>query len=245
MKSQHSERRCAPPRVSASVGRRGRLRLYRWGMSAACSPNCTNDDLVLVKRIVEMTGQLPKVEPSESGCARFPVRCSRAWKPREDTERLFDLSTEEIALEAVLQPPALLAVHVPPSGRGEANASRRQVERRSFRIAEASTRRPAATSASDSRKAAWSAARSSASSQSPGSSGRSSTSVPSGKSVGSSTTSRPARTRALSVMRWTVTLERSPNKPLERPGGDTNYLLVSRVRERRPLSADPLADNCT
>jgi len=41
--------------------------------------------------------------------------------------------------------------------------------------------------------------------------------------VGSSTTRRPARTRALSVMQWTVTLGRSPNKPLERPGGDTVY----------------------
>jgi hypothetical protein len=192
-------------------------------MSAACSPNCTNDDLVLIKRIVEMAGQLAEVEPSQSGYACFTVRCSRAWKPRQDTERLFDLGSEEIALEPVLQPPALLAVHVPPSGRGEANASWLQVERRSFRISAASTRRPAATSAPDSCKAAWSAARSSSSSQSPGSSGRSSTSVPSGKSVGSSTTSRPARTRALSVMQWTVTLERSPNKPLERTGADTIY----------------------
>ena len=205
------------------VGRRGRLRLYRWTTSATCSPHCTDDDLVLIKRIVQVAGQVAYVEPSQSGDTCFAVQSSRAWKPRQDTDCLLDLRREEIPLEPVLQPSILLVVEVPPSGRGEPNAPWRQVDRRSLRISSASTRRPAATSASDSRNAAWSAARSSASSQSPGSRGRSSTSVPSGKSVGSSTTRRPARTRALSVMQWTVTLGRSPNKPLERPGGDTIY----------------------
>jgi hypothetical protein len=199
------------------------LRFYRRGTSAACSPNGTNDDLMSIKRIVTMAGQLAQIESSQSGYTRFTVRCSRAWKARQDTESLFDLSSEELALEPVLQPPALLVLDVPPRGRGEANASWRQVDRRSLRISAASTRRPAATSASDSRKAACRAARSSASSQSPGSNGRSSTSVPSGKSVGSSTTSRPARTRAFSVMKRNVTLVRSPNKPLERTGDGTVY----------------------
>jgi hypothetical protein len=69
------------------------------------------------------------------------------------------------------------------------------------------TRMPAATSASESRRASCSAARSASSSQSPGSSGRSSISVPSGRSVASSTSSRPARTRALIVMRDSVALD--------------------------------------
>jgi hypothetical protein len=107
---------------------------------------------------------------------------------------------------------------VPPRGRSEANAARRQDDLSSFRITSASTRRPAATSASESRNAACSAARSASSSQSPGSSGRSSISVPSGRSVGSSTTSRPAQTRAFRVIDWTLALTSLPNKPLERPG---------------------------
>src|SRR4051812_28252675 len=50
-----------PPRLlSGVVGRRGCLRLHRRSISTACSPHCTNDDLVLIKRIVEMAGQLPE-----------------------------------------------------------------------------------------------------------------------------------------------------------------------------------------
>jgi len=94
---------------------------------------------------------------------------------------------------------------------GEPDATRRQRDLSSLRISSASTSRPAATSASDWRSASCSAARSASPSQSPGSSGRSSISVPSGRSVGSSTTSRPSRTRALIVIRKSVSLAAPPN----------------------------------
>jgi len=102
------------------------------------------------------------------------------------------------------------------SGRGrEADPTLLQRERNSFKTSAALTRRPAATSASDSARAACKALRSASVSQSPGSSGSNSTSVPSGRVVGSSTTRRPACTRALIVIRGSVALDRLPNNRVE------------------------------
>jgi hypothetical protein len=132
---------------------------------------------------------------------------------------LFELGREGVPVKSIGQPPGLLAPEVPLCRCSESNAAGLQEDLRPLRIASASTKRPAATSTLDSRKAAWSAARSASSSQSPGSRGRRSTSVPLGKSVGSSTTSRPARTRAFEVIEATLAPGGAPNKPFERPGG--------------------------
>ena len=95
---------------------------------------------------------------------------------------------------SVFDPPFLFTCDVPARRRRESNATWIQRDRSSLRMSSAATRRPAATSASDSRRASWRTARSPSSSQSPGSSGKSCSSVPSGRSVGSSTTSRPSNT---------------------------------------------------
>jgi hypothetical protein len=182
------------------------------------SPDGADDDVVLIEGIVEMAGQFSEVEAPQCWDTSNGLRCPSPRKERQNSEGLLEFGSEDLAMESVLQPPSLLARDVPLRGRGEPNTARPQADLSSFRIESASTRRPAATSASESRKAACNAARSTSSSQSPGSSGRSSTSVPSGRSVGSSTTSRPAQTRAFRVMTRTLAFETSPNKPFERPG---------------------------
>src|SRR5438094_3776106 len=190
-----------------------RLRLDGRTLAPARAPHGSNGDLVLVEGVVEVAGQFSEVETAQAWDTSGSVRCPGRRKERQDPEALLELGSEDLVMEPVLQPPGLLARDVPLRG----HAARLQDDLSSFRIAAASTRRPAATSASESRKAACRAARSASSSQSPGSSGRSSTSVPSGRSVGSSTTRRPAQTRAFRVMNAVLALERSPNKPSERP----------------------------
>src|SRR5438132_6023185 len=210
------------------VGRQTTMRLRLDGrtLAPARAPHSSNGDLVLVEGVVEVAGQLSEVETAQAWDASGGVRCPGTRKERQDpeaflefgSEDFLEFGSEDLVMESVLQPPDLLTRDVPLRGRSEPNAARLQDDLSCFRIAAASTRRPAATSASESRKAACRAARSASCSQSPGSSGRSSTSVPSGRSVGSSTTRRPAQTRAFRVMNGALALERSLNKPLGRAG---------------------------
>src|SRR5947199_2872142 len=215
-----------------------RLRLDGRTVAPARAPHGSNGDLVLVEGVVEVAGQLSEVETAQAWDTSGIIRCPGPRKERQDPEALLELGSEDLFMEPVLQPPALLARDVPLRGRSEPNAARLQDDLSSFRIAAASTRRPAATSASESRKAACRAARSASSSQSPGSSGRSSTSVPSGRSVGSSTTRRPAQTRAFRVMNGTLALETSPKQALGCP--PTTGPSSPRVRGCRPLNGRPL-----
>ncbi len=202
------------------VGRQTTMRLRLDGrtLAPARAPHSSNGDLVLVEGVVEVAGQLSEVETAQAWDTSGGVRGPGTRKERQDPEAFLDFGSEDLVMESVLQLPDLLTRDVPLRGRSEPNAARLQDDLSCFRIAAASTRRPAATSASESRKAACRAARSASCSQSPGSSGRSSTSVPSGRSVGSSTTRRPAQTRAFRVMNGTLALERSANKPLGRAG---------------------------
>jgi hypothetical protein len=148
-----------------------------------------------------MAIDLLHVHATKPGRARLRVRGTGSRYERDELESVLQFRGEDIDMNSILNPPRLFPLDVSTCGRSEAYEAGRQRERSSFRISTASTRLPAATSASDWRKASWRAARSASSSQSPGSSGNNSTSVPSGKSVGSSTSRRPPRTRALMVMR--------------------------------------------
>jgi hypothetical protein len=173
---------------------------------------------VCIEGVVEVTVDPSKVEP-QSGDTGTRVGRARSGEKRQHADGILDLSREDVDVQSVLEPPRLLAPDVALGRCGEADAARSQDDFSSLRISSASTSRSVATSISDWRSAAWRAARSASSSQSPGSSGSRSTSVPSGRSVGSSTTSRPARTRALSVISRTVEPGSLPNKPLEQAGG--------------------------
>ena len=157
-------------------------------------------------------GDVKTPQPCDSGVR---VRRSGARQPRQNSNGLFEFVGEHISVNPVLDPPFPLEADMPPSRKGESDPTRFQRERSSRRMSSASTRRPASTSAPDSRRASWRAARPSSSSQSPGSSGRSCSSVPSGRSVGSSMTRRPWRTRALMVMQTSVASSRPPNKQME------------------------------
>jgi hypothetical protein len=151
-------------------------------------------------------GGAQRCRPADTWC--------RPGDHSQDSERSFEFSREDIGVDPILQPPCLLAPDVTSRCGGKPNATLLQRERSSRRISSASTRWPAATSASDWRKASCRAARSASSSQSPGSNGSSSISVPSGRSVGSSRTNRPDRTRALIVIAGSVALKGPPNKAL-------------------------------
>ncbi len=176
------------------------------------APHCSDNDLVFVEGEVEMARYLWKVDPTQARNACLPVGRARTGKQLQNSKGVFELRGEHVDVRPVLKPPGLLARDMFPRGGCEQDAPALQDALSSFRISSASTSRPAATSASDSRRALCRAARSVSSSQSPGSSASSSISVPSGRSVGSSTTSRPARTRAFRVMRRTVALAGPPNK---------------------------------
>ena len=203
----------------------------------AGSPDRANENLVLVEGVVQVAAELANIESAQIPDPGRGVRCPCSRKEGQDAQSFLEFSHEQVAVESVVQPPNLLTANVSLRRRGEANTAWTQDDRSSLSISVASTSRPAATSASESRNAACSAARSVSSSQSPGSSGRRSISVPSGRSVGSSTRSRPARTRALRVTSGTLPLDGAPNKPLERSGGrTTDHLRIAITAGRSTAS---------
>src|SRR5438128_5874848 len=144
------------------VGRQTTMRLRLDGrtLAPARGPHSSNGDLVLVEGVVEVAGQLSEVETAQAWDTSGGVRGPGTRKERQDPEAFLDFGSEDLVMESVLQLPDLLTRDVPLRGRSEPNAARLQDDLSCFRIAAASTRRPAATSASESRKAACRAARS-------------------------------------------------------------------------------------
>ena len=191
------------------------LRIQSRSVSSTSAPECADDNFVLVKRVVQMAGGLTKVDAAKTSNSSLSVGRSGARQPGQDPEDFFKLRDEHVDVDSVFEPPLFLLSDVLSCRPRKSDLAGTQRDRSSLRISWASTRRPAATSTSDSRRASWSAARSASSSQSPGSRDRSCNSVPSGKSVGSSTISRPARTRALMVMATRIALRRPPNERLQ------------------------------
>jgi len=192
--------------------RRNQLWFEPGAANSPSAPQRPNNYFRLVEGVVEMTSDLRDVQPTEARDSAGQVGCAGAREEREDPKSLLELGGKDSRVDPVLNPPRLLAMDVPAGCCGEPDSARSQRERSSLRTTSASTSRPAATSASDSRRAWCNAARSVSSSQSPGSSGSSSTSAPSGRSVGSSSTRRPARTQALIVIASSVALQGPPNK---------------------------------
>ena len=204
-----------------------------WPSIATSTPERADDDLVFVESVVKVAGDPAKVDTSKTSNIRVDVRSAGAREDCHNLEGLFELGREDFAVGSILKPPVLLASDVFLRGGRESDVAWRHRERSSLRMSSASTRRPAAISTLESRKALWRAARSVSSSQSPGSSGRSSNSVPSGRFVGSSTTRRPAVTRALMVMAESVAPGWPPIKALE----PSRLLSVVTCRRGARLSA--------
>ena len=170
-----------------------------------------------------MTPDFGQIPAAQTRNRHLRVGCPRAGKQRQKSKGCFELCRKNLGMDSVLKPPSFLPMYVALRRCRESYGPRGQRDRSSFRISSAPTSRPAATSASDWRRASWSAARSVSSSQSPGSSGRRSISVPSGRSVGSSTTSRPSRTCALTIMKASVALAWPPNKTLQPTSGALRF----------------------
>ena len=71
----------------------------------------------------------------------------------QDPEGLFKLGDEHVGVVSIFEPPLFLTADVAACGGRKSDAPGIQRDRISFKISSASTRRPAATSASDSRRA--------------------------------------------------------------------------------------------
>ncbi len=170
---------------------------------------------MFIEGVVEMAPDFRQIPAAKARDRRLSVGCPGAGKQRQQSKGCFELGRKNLGMDSVLKPPSFLPLYVALRRCRESYGARCQRDLSSLRISSASTSRPAATSASDWRRASWSAARSASSSQSPGSSARRSISVPSGRSVGSSTISRPSRTCALIIMEASVTLAGPPNKTLQ------------------------------
>ena len=108
---------------------------------------------MLIEGVVDVAGSLPKIHASQAGDFGVRVRRPRAGEYRQDLESLLEFSGENVGVSSILKPPVLLAPDVFLRGARESNEARRQRDLSSLRISSASTSRPAATSASESRSA--------------------------------------------------------------------------------------------
>ena len=117
------------------------------------APEGSDDYFVFVEGVVEMAGHLSQVQASESLDTRGRVGCPSSGEQRQCSQGVIELGGEDLPVVPMLQPPVLLATDVAPPRRREEDTPRRQRDLSSLRISVASARRPASTSASDSRKA--------------------------------------------------------------------------------------------
>ena len=141
-------------------GRPERLRLDPWTSATAGSPQRADDHFAFIESVIEMTIYLAQLQPAQARHSRFLVECANARKDGQNSEGLFNFSRENIGVDPLLKPPSLFALNMSLGSRCESDRTLLQRDLSSLKISSASTRRPAAMSASDWRRASWSAARS-------------------------------------------------------------------------------------
>ena len=134
-------------------GLRNGLRLDHRTSTAFGSPEGTDDDFVLIERVVDVASDLPKIHAPQAGDHGVRVRRPRAREHCQDLESLFEFSGEDVGVISVLKPPGFLAPDVFLGSTRKSDEAWSQRERISLSTSSASTSRPAATSASDSRRA--------------------------------------------------------------------------------------------
>src|SRR5437016_4534157 len=124
------------------------------------APECADNDLVVIERVVDVTSEFLEIQTTKTGQVSKRVRSARSRQHSENLGGRFKFGREQLSVVAGLKPPGTLTVDVALRRRGEADATRFQRDRSSLSRSAASMRRPAATSVCDSASAAWSAARS-------------------------------------------------------------------------------------
>jgi hypothetical protein len=121
----------------------------RWPMFAASAPQGPNDRFIVVKRVIQVAGQLAQIEPPEVRHISPEVWGSGAGQHCEDSHSGLELGGEQLLRIAILKPPGSFLVNVLARSLGEADAAYVQRGRSALRTSVASTSRPAATSAFD------------------------------------------------------------------------------------------------
>jgi len=80
--------------------------------TASRTPQCADDDLLLIKRVVDMAGDFAKVDASKADNIGVRVRCTSSRENAEDLQCLFELGREDLCVDSVLDPPSFLAPDV-------------------------------------------------------------------------------------------------------------------------------------
>jgi hypothetical protein len=101
-----------------------------------------------------MASQVPEIQTANTRHASVSIRGARAWQDSQHLGAGFEFSREQVSVVPVLEPPDSLLVDVALRRCREADATPLQRERSSLSTSAASMRRPAATSCSESARAA-------------------------------------------------------------------------------------------
>jgi hypothetical protein len=135
---------------SACVGRaRPAVQLERGAVLAASAPESSNDYGVVIERVIQMAGQLSKVDASQVRDRRVRIGRSSAWEQSDDLNGTFEFCGEEVLMVSIPEPPCAFAFDVAGRGFRESDRTCPQRDRSPFSTSTASTSRPAVTSASD------------------------------------------------------------------------------------------------
>lgn len=118
-------------------------------MLPVCAPQGSNDDVVCIERVIQVTAELPDVEAPQVGCTGLRIRGSSSWQKRQNLNGLFELGREKLLMLSILDPPGPLAVDVAARALGEPDPTGLQLDRSRLSRSAASTSRPASTSAWD------------------------------------------------------------------------------------------------
>lgn len=93
-------------------------------MTSAGTPKCTDNHVVIIERVVEMTVDFANVDAAKARDASQGIRRPNSRQERQDPERLFELSDEYLRVGSILEPPFLFASDVSSRGSRESNAAR-------------------------------------------------------------------------------------------------------------------------
>jgi hypothetical protein len=119
-------------------------------MSAAGTPESPDDYFGFIERVVEMASDLRHVDTSQARHASLCVHTARTRQERQDLQCLLKFIGEYVNMDPMLEPPPAFTIDVPLCRGREANPAWSQRARSSLRTSSASTRRPSATSTSES-----------------------------------------------------------------------------------------------
>jgi hypothetical protein len=87
------------------------------------TPESTDDDFAIVKRVIQVGTDSPQVDASDASNRRTSVRCSNTGKDRHDLQSMFEFFDKHFDTFAICLPPFLLALNMFPGRAGEPNVA--------------------------------------------------------------------------------------------------------------------------